>query len=406
MAKFRNSVRFRTNQIKIKRKTIGGGVKFSYLQKSSSPPSLGQTGTPKPVTPLAENTDDITCNTFDEETAYSKAKRKEASLWDSLKDQILQVSYKSSAPSTNICIVCKENGEYRCLECSSTGVFCKNCIRKTHMNSLHLPEKWNRTHYEAAWLELVLHLPDDHITHGVYTRDVNIFVNTGQLCNSRVAFCLCEPEACTLLKYGLWPATPDKPQTAFSVALLELFHHLSLECQVSVEGFCNTLRWKNNLTFPEVNMLYRALVGESISQFHHYISRRRSLAGLRSLFDDGAVCPACPKTDGTMIVTMDANFGLVRKRSSGTSAAEPLHGNSMFVKDADVEEYLSSHPDSSKPAEDCSNFKAGNLLRSQNQQKILDVTGVFGAACRHEIPLMFFEHDSWRTASISSVYHQ
>ncbi|MEQ2176447.1 hypothetical protein GOODEAATRI_028080, partial [Goodea atripinnis] len=38
---------------------------------------------------------------------------------------------------------------------------------------------------------------------------------------------------------------------------------------------------------------------------------------------------------------------------------------------------------------DCSNFKAGNLLRSQNQQKKLDVTGVFGASCRHEIPLMF-----------------
>ncbi|XP_030579166.1 uncharacterized protein LOC115775772 isoform X2 [Archocentrus centrarchus] len=88
-----------------------------------------------------------------------------------------------------------------------------------------------------------------------------------------------------------------------------------------------------------VNMLYRDLEGESISQFGHYLSRRRSLTGRCSLFDDGAVCPACPKTNGTTIVTMDANFGLVRKQSAGTSVAEPLHGNSMFVNDADVEEY-------------------------------------------------------------------
>ncbi len=29
------------------------------------------------------------------------------------------------------------------------------------------------------------------------------------------------------------------------------------------------------------------------------------------------------------------------------------------------------------------------MLRSQQQAKKLDVTGVFGASCRHEMPLMF-----------------
>lgn len=37
------------------------------------------------------------------------------------------------------------------------------------------------------------------------------------------------------------------------------------------------------------------------------------------------------QADGDMIVTLDANFGLVRKQSSGTSAVEPLHGTHMFV---------------------------------------------------------------------------
>ncbi len=54
------------------------------------------------------------------------------------------------------------------------------------------------------------------------------------------------------------------------------------------------------------------------------------------------------QVDGDMIVTLDANFGLVRKQSSGTSAVEPLHGTRMFVDEKDVEE---SHLDSSKPQE-------------------------------------------------------
>lgn len=52
-----------------------------------------------------------------------------------------------------------------------------------------------------------------------------------------------------------------------------------------------------------------------------------------------------------MIVTLDANFGLVRKQSSGASVVEPLHGTRMFVAEKDVQEYLLSHPDSSKPHE-------------------------------------------------------
>lgn len=55
--------------------------------------------------------DHVACNTFGEETACSKATTKKLSLWDSLKDQILQVSHKFSALSKNICTICKEHGE-------------------------------------------------------------------------------------------------------------------------------------------------------------------------------------------------------------------------------------------------------------------------------------------------------
>lgn len=95
----------------------------------------------------------------------------------------------------------------------------------------------------------------------------------GRLCTVTVNMCACEPETCTLLRYGLWPATADKPQTAFSIPLLELFVCLSLECQVSVEGFCNTLRWKNNLTLAELSQftevsLKSCLWSEHFRYFH------------------------------------------------------------------------------------------------------------------------------------------
>lgn len=38
----------------------------------------------------------------------------------------------------------------------------------------------------------------------------------------------------------------------------------------------------------------------------------------------------------------------------------------------------------------CSEFQAGNNLRSKHKNKKLSETAVFGCACRHEIPKMFF----------------
>ncbi|XP_056604183.1 uncharacterized protein LOC130420707 [Triplophysa dalaica] len=174
-------------------------------------------------------------------------------------------------------------------------------LKRTHRNSLHLPDKWNNAYYEPSTLRLFLYLPEGHGTHAFYTKDMKVIVSTGRLCTVTVNMCACEPETCTLLRYGLWPATADKHQTAFSIPLLELFVCLSLECPVSVEGFCNTLRWKNNLTLAEVNALYRALVGESISHFRHHHFRKISLVDVCPQLGDGTTCPACPKADGDVI---------------------------------------------------------------------------------------------------------
>lgn len=48
-------------------------------------------------------------------------------------------------------------------------------------------------------------------------------------------------------------------------------------------------------------------------------------------------------------MSVDANFGLVRKRSAGHSTAEPKLGGLFFVEQSLVDERLHQLPSSSKP---------------------------------------------------------
>ncbi|KAI8511855.1 hypothetical protein Bbelb_109550 [Branchiostoma belcheri] len=125
-----------------------------------------------------------------------------------------------------------------------------------------------------------------------------------------INFCKCEPELVSLVRYGLWGAS-ENPQTAFAVSLLEWLVILGNECHVSVEGFCNSIRWKNNLSLPEQN--------------------------------------------GEQTILLDGNFGLVRKASSGTSIVPPHHGSRLFLEDE----------------VDCNHFQAGSKIRSTNRQENL-----------------------------------
>ena len=40
-------------------------------------------------------------------------------------------------------------------------------------------------------------------------------------------------------------------------------------------------------------------------------------------------------------------------------------------------------------SQDCNNFLAGNMLRSNSRFRALDETALFGSACRHEFPAIF-----------------
>ena len=103
MPKLRNSVKLRTSKIKVTRNTVGGGVRVSFLRNTASHASTSQVTPPVPDTSTdpVENTDDVgLLSSCHAQTAYNRAKTKELSVWDSVKDDMLRASFESSSPST------------------------------------------------------------------------------------------------------------------------------------------------------------------------------------------------------------------------------------------------------------------------------------------------------------------
>ena len=136
-------VHLKTKKITVLRKTVGGGVKRIPV-KNRCASQLDRT----PLTPLYTAEEAPSCsNDAGAETAYNRDKRRELDMWASLRSEMLQSAFQSSAPNKDCCTICKNPAEYRCLECSFTSVFCATCIRATHQNSLHLHEKWNVSTY-------------------------------------------------------------------------------------------------------------------------------------------------------------------------------------------------------------------------------------------------------------------
>lgn len=56
--------------------------------------------------------------------------------------------------------------------------------------------------------------------------------------------CDCEPVPVTMTRVGIWPASPQFPQMAFTFGLLDWVEALTLECQVALKDLCAALYFK------------------------------------------------------------------------------------------------------------------------------------------------------------------
>ena len=75
--------------------------------------------------------------------------------------------------------------------------------------------------------------------------------------------CGCEPLAVTMTRAKLWPASSTNPRFAFTFALLDWAEACLLEAHVSLQDFCNTLKFRcpfHNLRYDHYSFINYILI--------------------------------------------------------------------------------------------------------------------------------------------------
>jgi hypothetical protein len=70
----------------------------------------------------------------------------------------------------------------------------------------------------------------------------------------KLRWCCCqdaEPHYAQLLRLGLYPASIERPESAFTFSLLDYFQVDAVECKTSANNFYNKLRRLTNSLFPD-----------------------------------------------------------------------------------------------------------------------------------------------------------
>lgn len=328
---------------------------------------------------------------LEEPTSHELESRAAVAGWERIRCGMLKaVTEAAGMPESPKCVICGDVASMRCQRCGPLGVFCPECFYQyhAHLNLFHIAEKYENGQFVPVVAVSKFDVRPHH--HCVTKRDVSIHCldEYGLEHELVFVFCECEPLAVTLARAHLWPATPQNPRYAFTFALLDWAEALLLECQVSLKDFCSALKFRSPFHFLEKRNVYSAMI-DSLEEYRHLRHELRHMSFINSELDTGNVCPACPKDGGKVVYSMDALFGLPRKKSAGISHRDPLHGEISFCDQSSVDEFVADSTTSKAVTNDCNDFLAGSMLRSASRYRALDETAVFGYCCRHEFPGRF-----------------
>ncbi|XP_066914418.1 uncharacterized protein [Clytia hemisphaerica] len=325
---------------------------------------------------------------------YQTMKEKELGAWDTFSPEVIRkYAEKFDEMLPTICVICETKLLENCVWCKTCGprtTYCSGCAVKIHK---HMPFHCLYEINDDGFHEFQVNyeLKSKHTSQCLYAKPrlLTVISETGLHHQCSIYFCECESDLETLLRLDLWPVTPIKPNTVVSIDLLHLFISLQLEGKISFHSFCDGLAWKKGMGNTVLRRyLNRLEKTDTIDQFRNF---RRQLLNLRSICEDFTgleECAACPKEDGSVFYCLDANFGLVLKASASKSKKLAMRSSNLFVPDEDIDSFMVNYDDALK-TKDCSNFQAGNNLRSKRKTKKLSVTGIFGMSCRHEFPKLF-----------------
>ncbi|XP_028392622.1 uncharacterized protein LOC114517161 [Dendronephthya gigantea] len=336
---------------------------------------------------------------------HNKRRFKEFSSWGNIREELLNGRIETEAEgffnSSQKCCECGQNQvDVRCNECGIEQYFCLLCAENIHgrRNYFHVLEKLQDENIVPFFVNHVV-IGREHQQNcpSAQPRNVVCIDQFGRQHHKQILFCDCEKDAVTLMKMKLWPGSATRPTLAFHVQLMELARTLLLECHVSLKKFCDALGiFSKKSTLPKwVNNIYSTLNTDSFDEYRYHQYLLGAGFPIREQTITKHSCPLCPKEgeSGILIESMDACFGLVRKKSAAKCILPPRHQLTMFANQTDVDEFVENYTSNAKKADtSCNEFKAGevnSMLRSKGKNRLYDEKGVFGRVCRHDYPKGF-----------------
>ena len=168
-------------------------------------------------------------------------------------------------PTDLTCSSCgQKDARFRCLDCFGPHWWCHPCILKCHIHHpFHRPQQWKDGSFENISLcDLGYVFTLGHSSSGRHCpQDENLFgdrkmtvIHVNGVFEHCVRFCRCQEslsEHEQLFQHKLFPATFDRPETAFTLDVLDYYGIDAMECKTSAQSFFQKLRRVTNNAFPD-----------------------------------------------------------------------------------------------------------------------------------------------------------
>ncbi|XP_068674926.1 uncharacterized protein [Montipora foliosa] len=229
----------------------------------------------------------------------------------------------------------------RCRYCGPRQFFCSTCAhdQQSERNQFHVLEHWKDNRFIPLF-KLIDAFGNQHLFE--------------------VPVCDCESHAVTLVRCQFWPGSPERPSVGFHFKLMDLAEKLFLHSQVSVKEFSELILEMTPPLQPNfIPSLYSILNSGCFEEYRYFKYKLRYLNSFVPELYNGAECPLCPKENGILIESIDACFGLARKKAKGGNTISSRHGDLLFSDQDDVDNFVDNYPHCGQKSmdQDCNRFQ-------------------------------------------------
>ncbi|KAM6490236.1 hypothetical protein JOM56_014213 [Amanita muscaria] len=253
-------------------------------------------------------------------------------------DELLQQDGLADSLDHELCISCKKlDGMYKCKDCFSGGLLrCRDCLVNAHQDHpLHRIEIWNGRFFAV-------------LGHGgascplPSTGPANFCIfDTSGIHYISVNFCDCRiiHQRTQLLRARWFPATFNRPKTAFTFDCLDTFHELTLQGKTPLYDFYHTVLHKtDNLELHKT--IYR------YPEFHRVFRIWRNLLMLKRAGRGQDPAGAGATAQGELALAGPLLY--LKGKDRGINDPELAPGWASFIEEGRYQEHIMQHVDQSE----------------------------------------------------------